>query len=105
MTEQPVPRRESIGASGDFLDRPGSRLFFFVHDRLIDQAAVGGPDELGEDAVGLDQLGVGAGLDDPAVVEDEDAIGVEQRGQAVGDEDHGAVGPGRVDRLLDRSAR
>ena len=63
---------------------------------------LGRADQLGEDAAAADQLGVGAGLDDPAVVEDEDAVGVAQGGQAVGDEDHGAVGPGGVDRLLDQ---
>ena len=67
--------------------------------------ADGRADELGEDAVAPDQLGVGAGLDDPAVVEDEDAVGVEQGGQAVGDEDDRPVAPGGVDGLLDEPSR
>ena len=47
-----------------------------------------------------DELVVGAGLDDPALVEDEDPVGVEQGAEPVGDEDDGPVGPGGVDRLL-----
>ena len=58
--------------------------------------------QLGEDAAQMNQLGIGAGLDDPAVVEDEDAIGVAQGGQSVGDEDDGAIGAGGVDGLLDQ---
>ncbi len=49
----------------------------------------------------MNQLGIRAGLDDPAVVEDQDAVGVAQGGQAMGDQDDGAVGPGGIDGFLD----
>ena len=50
-----------------------------------------------------DQLGVGAALDDPAVVEEEDAVGVHQRAETVRDDDGdaaGALGAERADALL-----
>jgi hypothetical protein len=48
--------------------------------------------EAGVDAPGLDQLVVGSGLDDPALVEDGDPVGVHNRRKPVGDHYRGAVG-------------
>ncbi len=62
--------------------------------------AFGQMHQLGEDPAALDQLGVGADLGDPALVEDEDAVGLAQGGQTVSDQDDGAVGAGGVDGIL-----
>ena len=40
--------------------------------------------------MGGEQLGVGADLDDPPVVDDDDAVGLHRRRQSMGDEDGGA---------------
>ena len=47
--------------------------------------------ELGVGTILSQQLGVGAALDDPAVVEYQDQVGGQDRGQAVGNGDRGAA--------------
>ena len=49
-----------------------------------------------------DELGVGADVDDPAVVEDGDAVGQRQRRAPVGDEQRGAALRERAQRVVDR---
>src|SRR5208337_2622871 len=87
--------------SGDSPNLLGDRRLLVFKDRLVEQVAAGRSYQFRENAVLPEQLGIGAGLDDPAVVEDEDAVAVEERGKAVGDENDRTVVPSGVDRLLD----
>jgi hypothetical protein len=57
-------------------------------------------DKLGENPTALDQVSIGSGFDDLAILEDEDAIGLAQGCQTVSDENDCAVGTGRIDGLL-----
>ena len=63
-------------------------------------------DELGAVEIGVeaalgDQAGMGAALDDPAVVDDEDLVGLAHGGEPVGDDQAGAPLQGRVECALD----
>jgi hypothetical protein len=54
---------------------------------------------------GREQLVVLAALADPALVDDQDLIGLTDGRQPVGDDQRGAAGQGRLERLLDGGLR
>ena len=57
--------------------------------------------ELGIESATLEQLCVGALLDDLSLLHDADEVGVHDRGEAVGNDDGGAVADEMLDSLLD----
>ncbi len=64
---------------------------------------LGRTDELGEDAPLPDELGISAGFDNAAVIEDQNAVGFTERAEPVGDQNDRAIGPGRGDGSLDQA--
>ena len=101
--EPDMPRRTSTSCSRRPAEprRKGQSAAATAGRRFGPGLAAEGLPEAGVGAVGVDQVLVGADLDDPALVHDHDLVGGDGGGEAVGDHQRGAAGGDHAHGLVD----